>query len=122
MRKINNLFFFFVIILSLSIIGCSMAISGIEAEMPDLNNKQDGIYRGNYNMSSTPNKATVEVFIHDHQIIKIDILEHSCSSIGKKAEKIIESIIAYQSLSVDVISGATSSSKTILKAVENALQ
>jgi uncharacterized protein with FMN-binding domain len=90
--------------------------------MPNLDSIADGIYRGNYDLSSTPVKATVDVTVQDHRIIKIDILEHFCSPIGKKGEKIIDSIIEHQSLDVDVISGATSSSKTLLKAVEKALQ
>ena len=40
---------------------------------------------------------------------------------GKNGEKIIDQIINKQSLDVDAISGATQSSVTITKAVENAL-
>jgi uncharacterized protein with FMN-binding domain len=40
---------------------------------------------------------------------------------GKKAEAIVPAIIEAQNLTVDVVSGATGSSKAILKAVENAL-
>ncbi|WP_313562885.1 FMN-binding protein [Ruminiclostridium cellobioparum] len=41
---------------------------------------------------------------------------------GAKAEAIVDKIISEQSVTVDVISGATNSSKVILKAVENALE
>jgi uncharacterized protein with FMN-binding domain len=40
---------------------------------------------------------------------------------GKPAEVITEKVIETQSLQVDVVSGATYSSKVILKAIENAL-
>ena len=90
--------------------------------MPNLSLIADGVYRGNYDMASTPVKATVEVLIQNHQIIRINILEHTRSPIGKKAERIIDVITERQSLDVDVISGATVSSKTLIKAVENALQ
>ncbi|MDR0494119.1 MAG: FMN-binding protein [Treponema sp.] len=90
--------------------------------MPDLALIADGVYRGNYDLASTPVKATLDVIVQNHQIAKIDIVKHSCSPIGKKAEKITGRIIEGQSLDVDVVSGATGSSKTILKAVENALQ
>ena len=110
------------LIAALSIIGCSTAYKSITAETPNLSLIADGVYRGNYDMASTPVKATVDVFIQNHQIIGIDILEHSCSPIGKKAERIIDIITERQSLNIDVISGATVSSKTLIKAVENALQ
>ena len=110
------------IILTITIFSCSTAYKTVSAKMPDLTLIENGIYRGNYDMVSTPVKATVDVVVHDHQIIKIDIVEHSSSPIGKKAERIIDNIISSQSLDVDVISGATVSSKTILKAVENAIQ
>ena len=40
---------------------------------------------------------------------------------GEKAEVIIDKVMAEQSLEVDVVSGATLSSKCILNAIENAL-
>ena len=113
---------FTVLIMVLSIIGCSTAYKNITAEMPNLSLIADGVYRGDYDMASTPVKATVDVLIQNHQIIGIDILEHSRSPIGKKAERIINIITERQSLDIDVISGATVSSKTLIKAVENALQ
>ncbi|MBD8046512.1 MAG: FMN-binding protein [Clostridium argentinense] len=51
----------------------------------------------------------------------IKIEEHDCG-LGKKAEKITEEIEKMQSLQVDEISGATLSSKVILKAVETAIE
>jgi len=62
------------------------------------------------------------VTIQNHKITDIKIVEHSCSPIGKKAEKIIDRIIENQNLDVDAVSCATVSSKTIIKAVEIALQ
>jgi uncharacterized protein with FMN-binding domain len=111
-----------IFIAALSIIGCSTAFSSISAEMPDLTNKADGVFRGSYDLSPTPVKVTLDVTVSNHQITQIDIIEHFCSPIGKKAEKIISQIIQKQSLDVDTVSGATASSKAILKAVENAVQ
>jgi uncharacterized protein with FMN-binding domain len=90
--------------------------------MPDINSKSDGTYRGNYVLEGSPVKVTLDVSVQDNKIIAINIIKHFCSPIGKKAEKITERIIEKQSLNADVISGATGSSKAILKAVENALQ
>ena len=39
-----------------------------------------------------------------------------------KAEKIVNDVISEQSSEVDAVSGATVSSKCIIKAIENALQ
>ena len=119
MKKFKIVLFIFV---GLLIFGCSTAYKSLIAQTPDLTSISDGIYHGNFNMSSTSVKATLDVIVQNHQIININILEHYCSPIGKKAEIIIDSIIEHQSLDVDIISGATASSKTLLKAVENALE
>jgi len=47
------------------------------------------------------------------------IIEHF-NGRGEKAEAIIPRVIEAQSLDVDVVSGATGSSKAILKAIEDA--
>lgn len=84
----------------------------------DLSSIQDGTYVGEY--AITPVKVIVEVAVKESQIYDIKILEHE-NGLGKKAETIIDKIIEVQNLTVDSITGATVSSKTILKAVENAL-
>jgi len=106
----------------LIITACSTEYKGLQASMPDLGGKADGVYHGKYHVSGTPVTAAVAVTVQDGKLAHIQITEHICSPIGKKAEKITSSIIDSQSLSVDVVSGATASSKAILKAVENALQ
>jgi len=113
MKQIKLIFLPFVV---LSIINCSMALSGFSAEMPDLSTKADGIYHGNYF------NVWLDVTVANHSIIKIDITGHYHSPVGKNAEKITDRIIQKQSLDVDIITGATMSSQSILKAVENALQ
>jgi uncharacterized protein with FMN-binding domain len=104
------------------ILGCSTTYKNLTAQMPDLALKADGVYRGNYDLSGTPVKVTLDITIQNHKIIEIGIVQHLCSPIGKKAEKITNEIIEAQNLDVDTISGATASSKAIIKAVENALQ
>jgi uncharacterized protein with FMN-binding domain len=90
--------------------------------MPDLSGKPDGVYHGSYDLSGTPVKVALDVTLFNQFITEIKITKHSCSPIGKKAEKIIEKVMEQQSLDVDVISGATGSSKSMLKAIENALR
>ena len=97
-------------------------IRDIQVMLPDLTGKADGTYRGERSISRTPVKATLDVVLRNRAIISINIVRHFCSPIGKKAESIVEKIVEEQSLDIDVVSGATASSKAILKAVENALQ
>jgi len=113
MKRIKSVVLFFAV---LSIMSCSMALLGFSAEMPDLSTKTDGIYQGNYF------NVWLDVTIANHRISNIDITEHNHSPVGKNAEKIIDRIIQKQSLDVDVVTGATMSSQSILKAVENALR
>jgi len=114
--------FILVVFICAFILGCSTTYKNLTAQMPDLALKADGVYRGDYDLSGTPVKVTLDVTIQNHKIIEIGIVQHLCSPIGKKAEKITDKIIETQNLDVDTISGATASSKAIIKAVENALQ
>jgi len=118
MKKILILSITFMILLG----SCASNYKNVKASLPDLGNKTDGVYRGEFSLSGTPNKATVEVTLQEKCITAIKIVHHFCSPIGKKAEKITERVIEQQSLDVDAVSGATSSSMAILKAIENALQ
>ena len=104
------------------LISCSLALSSIHASMPNLYGKPDGVYRGEYSVRATPVKVVLDVTVQNEHITKINIIEHTASAIGKQAERIIPQIISRQSLNVDTVSGATASSKGILKAIENALQ
>ena len=96
---------------------CQIPISLITAEMPELTQKEDGVYRGSDDLKS----VILDVTIGNHHIIKINIIEHYYL-LGKNAEKIVDQIIKHQSLNVDVVTGATFSSKRILQAVGNALK
>ena len=119
--KISFVFSLFLIILL--IISCNTSsLAEIGAFLPDMSGKTNGVYRGHYSLSGTPVKVTLDVTVQNNNIIEIAIIEHTSSPIGKKAERITQNIIEEQSLEIDVISGATGSSKAILKAVENALQ
>lgn len=84
----------------------------------DLASLSDGIYKGTYDVF--PVSVEVDVTISNHEILKIDLIKHFNGQ-GKPAEVIIDDVIAAQTLDVDVITGATYSSKIILKAIEVAL-
>ena len=119
--KIN--FVISLLLIMFLIISCNTSsLAEIRAILPDMNEKENGVYRGNYSLSGTPVRVTLDVIVQGSHITEIRIIEHTGSPIGKKAEKITRNIIEEQNLEIDVISGATASSKAILKAIENALQ
>lgn len=93
-------------------------IAAISISAVDLSKIPDGSYIGSYDAIMI--SATVRVNIHNHQISGIDLISHK-NERGKKAEVIVNEIKSAQSLKVDTITGATNSSKVILKAVQNAL-
>lgn len=86
----------------------------------DLNLDQvaDGSYDGSY--SVFPVSVEVTVTVNDHIITEIDITKHDNGQ-GQAGEVIIEDVLEAQSLEVDIISGATYSSKVILLAIQDAL-
>ncbi|MCL2130694.1 MAG: FMN-binding protein [Treponema sp.] len=85
---------------------------------PDLSGIADGVYQGNSKVG--PVRVTLDVTMRENKITSIEIIKHF-NGRGKEAEAIIPRIIQEQSLQVDVISGATASSKAFLLAVEDAL-
>ncbi|MCQ1530546.1 FMN-binding protein [Lutispora saccharofermentans] len=84
----------------------------------DLAAAEDGIYIGSY--SAFPVSAEVRVTIKNHFIVDIELLKHDNGQ-GQGAEIIPENVIEAQSLKADSVSGATYSSKVILKAIQNAI-
>jgi len=94
------------------------ALSGMTPGDIDLSSIEDGEYTGSY--SCFPVSAEVKVTVSNHQITDIEILKH-VNGQGAPAEAITDYIIDAQSLDVEIVTGATYSSKVIIKAVENAL-
>lgn len=84
----------------------------------DISNIKDGIYSGSY--KAFPIAAEVKVSVNDHKIEAIELVKHNNGQ-GAAAEIIPSKVVEAQSLDVDIVSGATYSSKVILKAIENAL-
>ena len=93
-------------------------LSVLSIANPDLSKIADGIYEGSY--EAFPVKVVVTVGIADHRIVSVDLEEHRNGQ-GKPAESLLPQIVATQSVELDVVAGATYSSKVILKAVEQAL-
>lgn len=94
-------------------------ISDITISDVDLSKVSDGTYTGSYKVF--PVAAIVKVTVNDHKITGIDLVKHDNGQ-GAAAEVIPDHVVEAQTLDVDIISGATASSKVILKAIENALK
>lgn len=94
-------------------------VDAIEIGEIDLATIPSGSYKGSFVAPLV--QAVVEVAIVQGEIRSIKVLEHTHGP-GYGAEAIVDSVLEAQSLQVDVVSGATGSSKVMLKAIENALQ
>ena len=109
---------FLISLIALFLAAACVNLDEIVITTPDLSKIADGAYRGNSKVG--PVKVTLVVNMHSGAMTSIQIIEHR-NGLGKKAEVIVSRVIDAQSLNVDVVSGATASSKAILLAVENAL-
>lgn len=95
------------------------AIKAIKISNVNLTEIADGTYLGSYDAYTIA--ADVSVTVSNQKITDIKLLRHK-NERGQKAEVIPNRVLKAQSLEVDTISGATNSSKVILKAIENALE
>ncbi len=94
------------------------AVRGMTFAHIDVKTIPDGTYEGDCNVDFI--YAKVSITVKSGTITDIEILEHK-NERGSSAEKIIDEMIAKQTLDVDAVSGATNSSVVLRKAVENAL-
>jgi uncharacterized protein with FMN-binding domain len=95
------------------------AAKELEIRTPDLSAVSDGTYRGAYDAGLTG--AEVEARVADGRIEALELLQHD-NGRGEPAEVLTDRIVERQSLELDVVSGATISSKIILKASELAIR
>ena len=95
-------------------------IRSIPIEEMDLSQINDQLVRGTYYYEDQIG-ATVDVEIENGEIVEITYIEHIAGK-GTIAEVIRDDIIREQSLLVDDISGATTSSHVIKLAIQNALE
>ena len=87
----------------------------------DLSKIADGTYEGEG--TGFGGKIRVSVKMKDHKITSIQIISASGEDVSffDRAKAVIDRILAAQSLEVDTVSGATYSSRGIIRAVKNAL-
>jgi uncharacterized protein with FMN-binding domain len=94
-------------------------LDAIRIGSPDLSRVPDGSYYGQSQVFVVKVRAQVDV--SGGRIAAFKLLEHTGSPIGKPAEALADAVVASQSFQLDAVSGASYSSKAILKAGENAL-
>lgn len=112
-----------ILILVILLTGFAVVNAKEKKEIKPVEIKQipDGKYLGK---SGGITGVKVEVTVKRGRIVKIEILKaRGFSKYKKKALKEVPGkIIKVQSLKVDAVTGATKSSRSIIKAVENALE
>ncbi len=84
----------------------------------DVSKLADGDYPGAY--KAFPVEVELVVRVRGGRIDGIDLLKHSNGK-GKPAEALIPLAVERQDIDLDAVSGATYSSKVIMKAMEDAL-
>lgn len=89
----------------------------IEINSVDISKLEDGTYVGKYSKDRWTSE--VEVSVKNKKIENIKVLSQPLTP--DVSSELSEKIIEKQNVNVDVISGATVSSKAYLKSVENAL-
>lgn len=114
---------FMSVIVSLSIAGCSKEdmMDPVQIDEVDLTLVNDGTFVGEYTDPKSDGFAKVQVTVSRHRIEALQIIDRQCSPAGKKGEYVVNNILKAQSVKVDAISGATTTSTIIMKATEVAL-
>ena len=100
---------------------CSIHQEMIELSLkqPNLSEIEDGTYPGSFENHRWYCHVEVEIMSHSYDTIKV---LNSANGGNGLYEKLVAHVLEQQSIEVDAVSGATISSNTFLKAVENALE
>lgn len=102
----------------LATVGLQDALN-LRLEAVDLSGAADGVYSGAYVSGRWTNH--VDVTIRDHAITAVTPTDPAKGR-EQLAKELSAEVVAEQSPDVDVIAGATASSRSFLKAVETALK
>jgi len=92
----------------------------VEIKGLNLNNIEDGTYKGKHNFKRWSNE--INVIVKDHKITDIKILKDVRFPNPELSAQLFEEVLADQDTTVDIVSGATVTAKAYLKAIENALK
>jgi uncharacterized protein with FMN-binding domain len=110
-------------IVLLFFLGCAsqemIRVRQMDIHSVDIDRIKDGEYLGSFAYCGFEYK--VKTIVNGHKIIDIEVLRNRDSKHAKRAEGVLAEIIERQTPDVDAISGATTTSKALMKAVENSL-
>ncbi len=87
---------------------------------PDLTRISDGMYTGT--LTHTGFEYAVAVRVKSHRITGVGMVKNRESKFAQWAEGVLPRIVDHQSPNVDGITGATTTSKVLMKAVETTLE
>ena len=126
MRKVIIIFLTIVFVLALVIGGGIIylnrgldKVGKVEVKPINLATIEDGTYKGKYEGYRWSNE--LEITIKNHQIVKITVIDDVVFVKPEVSEELFARIIDQQNIDVEVVTGATATSKAYLKAIENGL-
>lgn len=94
------------------------AIKNMAIQNVDLTGVGNGIYAGAFKKGRW--NSRVEVTVKDHRITDIKVLKGD-PTVTSISEEAIRQVIEGQKVDIDIVSGATVTTKALLKAIEDAL-
>ena len=95
------------------------AVRSLPIAHVDLSQVGDGAYTGQYGYAGFTYE--VQVTVSGHRITGVELLHNRTTKQAKMAAGVAARVVDQQRNDVDAVSGATTTSKAILKAIENAL-
>jgi uncharacterized protein with FMN-binding domain len=113
----------FIIVVILFLTGCMIydikQVQKTEIRDVDLGKISDGSYTGTFSQGYFD--CQVKTTVKDHKIINIEVIRNKKTRYAQMAEGVIDSILQKQTPNVDAVTGATTTSRALMKAVENSL-
>lgn len=94
-------------------------VRNLEIEDMDLSSVHDGTYYGAYVYGGFTYE--VNVTIRNYAIQSIQILSNRNTRYARMAAGVVDNVLARGNTNADVVSGATTTSKALLKAIEQAI-
>jgi len=89
----------------------------------DFSNLKDGTYKGSFNGGMYKwRENEIQVKVENGQVTNIQVLKNKENRPKEFTDKLFNRVIQSQSLQVDVVTGATMTSKAYLQGAENALK
>jgi uncharacterized protein with FMN-binding domain len=108
------------VVMGAGIIHSVLSVKNMEISEVDISSLPDGVYRGREDYLGFACKA--EVTVSGHRIEDVRLSEDRTDAWVEKAKGVGTEVVKKQSLKVDAITGATITSKAMLKAIEKALK